>query len=75
MFAGELWPSFEVGQSWPVSHTREEIGILLPIEAVLEFYDLVVECPGVPDRKVCFDSWISHSAAYVVCLLWQINMA
>jgi hypothetical protein len=75
MFVGELLPSFEVGQSWPVSHIREEIGILLPIEAVLEFYDLVVECLGVLDQKVCFDPWISHFAAYVVCLLMQNNMA
>jgi hypothetical protein len=68
MFGGELLPLFEIG---PVSHICEEIDILLPIEVVPEFYNLVVECPGVPNQKVCFNAWISHSAAYVVCLLMQ----
>lgn len=49
---GEVLPELEVGRTWPVSHIREEIGILLPRESIPEYYDLVVEHPGFADSKI-----------------------
>lgn len=47
-----LLPQVEVGKSWPVSHLRNEISILLLREKIPEEYDLVIERPGYPDVKV-----------------------
>lgn len=52
VFGGEVLPEFEVGRTWPVSHIREEIAILLPTGSVPDYYDLVVERPGFSDLKV-----------------------
>lgn len=52
VFRGEVLPAFEVGKSWPVSQIRNEIAILLSREDIPDFYDLVIEWPGRPDRKV-----------------------
>lgn len=45
-------PSFEVGKSWPVSHIRYEIAIVLGRDRVPDEYDLFVERPGIPSVKV-----------------------
>lgn len=54
MFGDEELPVFEVGSLWPVSHIRDEIAILLPIETIPENYDLFVSVSGQVDKKVCF---------------------
>lgn len=51
-FQGKELPGIEVGSLWPVSHIREEISILLPREAIPDYYDLVVKRPGFPDFKI-----------------------
>lgn len=51
-FQGKELPGIEVGSLWPVSHIREEISILLPREAIPEYYDLVVKRPGFADLKI-----------------------
>lgn len=52
VFGESLLPEVEVGKSWPVSHLRNEISILLPRDKIPEDYDLVIERPGYPDAKV-----------------------
>ncbi|KAG0626551.1 hypothetical protein M758_2G134600 [Ceratodon purpureus] len=52
VFRDEVLPAFEVGKSWPVSQIRNEIAILLSREDIPDFYDLVIEWPGRPDRKI-----------------------
>ena len=52
MYAGQELPMIEVGRSWPVSHLRDEISILLPRDTVPEEYDLVIERLGHRDCKV-----------------------
>ena len=52
VFVGTVLPAFEVGQTWPVSHVRNEISIVMSMENCPVDYDLVVERPGYPNVKV-----------------------
>ena len=45
-------PSFEFGKSWPISHIRHEIAIVLGKQDVPDEYDLFVDRPGLPPLKV-----------------------
>lgn len=47
-----LLPAIEVGRTWPVSHLRNEISIILSRDSLPEEYDLVIQRPGQPDTKV-----------------------
>jgi hypothetical protein len=55
-------PTFEVGRTWPVSHIRNEISILMCREDLHDDYDLVVERPGYPNLKVCMKLQLHENA-------------
>lgn len=52
LFLGKVLLAFEVRKSWPVSQIRNEIAILLSRDVILDYYNLVIERAGQPDRKV-----------------------
>lgn len=52
IFGESLLPAIEVGRTWPVSHLRNEIAIILSRDSLPEEYDLVIQRPGQPDTKV-----------------------
>lgn len=52
IFGDTLLPAIEVGRTWPVSHIRNEISIILSRDSLPEEYDLVIQRPGHPDAKV-----------------------
>ena len=67
VFGDTVLPEIEVGRTWPVSHIRNEISIMLSKDSLPEEYDLVIQRPGHPDSKVragrcnvlCYSSLIS----------------
>lgn len=65
VFAGTVLPTFEVGETWPVSHIRNEIAIVMSTENCPVDYDLVVERPGYPDVKV--RTWKYYIIIYFFC--------
>ncbi len=51
VFRGKELPIFEVGKTWPLSHMRQELRIILGDDAPLEFSIEVIE-EGTENRKV-----------------------
>lgn len=51
VFRGKELPLFEVGKTWPLSHTRQELRIALGDDVPEDFSFEVVE-EGCPNRKV-----------------------
>lgn len=74
VFRGEVLPAFEVGEPWPVSQIRNEIAILLPRDVIPDYYDLVIERPGRPDRKVVFFSHIEIEFLQTMALICTVCM-
>ena len=52
IFGDTLLPPIEVGRTWPMSHIRNEILIILSRNSLPEEYDLVIQRPGHRDTKV-----------------------
>ena len=52
IFGDTLLPPIEVGRTWPVSHIRNKILIILSRDSLPEEYHLVIQRPGHRDTKV-----------------------